>query len=86
MPATTRALINSWAVPYMNARRWIATTFSDNVASQRVFFKLGFTQTYTVPDIIDLSAKGRGIKGLTVFEYVSPDGEQVGFFRGCFHE
>lgn len=42
MSAVVKTLIESWAVPHMNARKFYATTFSQNIPSQKVFLKNGF--------------------------------------------
>lgn len=75
MSLVIKTLIYSWAVPYMNARRWVTNTFSDNIASQRVFIKNGFKYKETVLDALDLSIKGCGIKSLTLFEFNVSDEE-----------
>lgn len=78
MSAVINTLIRSWAVPYMNTRRWIATAFSDNTASQRTLSKNGFQYKDMIPNAVDLSAKGCGIKSWIVYECIFPDGDEVG--------
>lgn len=73
MTLAIKTLIHSWAVPYMNARHWVVTAFSDNIASQRVFIKNGFQYSDTIPNALDLTAKGCGIKGLVVYNLSFPE-------------
>ena len=49
MTAVLRTFIHEWAVPRMGVRQIRVETFADNIASRRVFEKLGFTYEKTVP-------------------------------------
>ncbi|CAE6536340.1 unnamed protein product [Rhizoctonia solani] len=42
MTAAVKMVINSWAIPHMNAHKFLAATFPENVGSQKVFLKNGF--------------------------------------------
>ncbi|KAG8782662.1 hypothetical protein FRC12_020581 [Ceratobasidium sp. 428] len=42
MTAAIKAMIGLWAVPHMNARKFRAGTFPDNIGSQKTFLKNGF--------------------------------------------
>ncbi|CAE6425542.1 unnamed protein product [Rhizoctonia solani] len=42
MTAVIKTVIDSWAVPHMNAFKFWAATFPENIGSQRVFLKNGF--------------------------------------------
>ncbi|CAE6435857.1 unnamed protein product [Rhizoctonia solani] len=42
MTAVVKTVIDLWAIPHMNAYKFWATTFPENVGSQKVFLKNGF--------------------------------------------
>ncbi|CAE6433868.1 unnamed protein product [Rhizoctonia solani] len=42
MTAAVKTVIESWAIPHMNAYKFWAATFPENVGSQKVFLKNGF--------------------------------------------
>ncbi|KAH7334555.1 GNAT domain-containing protein [Rhizoctonia solani] len=42
MTAVIKAVIDLWATPHMNAYKFLAATFPENVGSQKVFLKNGF--------------------------------------------
>ncbi|KAF8683258.1 Acetyltransferase (GNAT) domain [Rhizoctonia solani] len=42
MTAAIKTMIDLWATPHMNAHRFYAATFPENIGSQKVFLKNGF--------------------------------------------
>lgn len=69
MTAAVRTVIEKWAVPHMNAHRIQAEVFTGNIGSQRVFEKNGFKVFLSLPNMVDLTYKDCGIKGLTALEW-----------------
>lgn len=68
MSAVTKLLIESWAVPHMNARKFRATTFTPNVPSQKVFLKNGFKLLGRVDGALQFP-ESKGGKLMDIFIY-----------------
>lgn len=66
MPAALRTLIDSFYIPYMNVHILTGAYYDTNVASKRVFEKVGFVFDKVVPDAIELAESKTGVKGKRV--------------------
>ncbi|CAE6441619.1 unnamed protein product [Rhizoctonia solani] len=63
MTAVVKAVIDLWAIPHMNAHKFWASTFPENVGSQKVFLKNGFQVVDHVVGTIQFpESKGGHIK------------------------
>ena len=58
MSAVAKAVITEWAIPRMNARHFMPTTFEANIGSAKVFTKMGFKHWRYVPHIAQVKARG----------------------------
>ncbi|KAB5595083.1 hypothetical protein CTheo_1544 [Ceratobasidium theobromae] len=76
MTAVVKALIELWAIPHMNAHKFLATPFTHNIGSQKVFQKNGFQLTGHVVGAFRLSeSKGGHVMDCSCFvRDVPPDG------------
>jgi RimJ/RimL family protein N-acetyltransferase len=63
MTVAVRAIIEDYAVPYMNARRILTRVFEDNIASRRVFEKNGFVFQGLGPELLRMPESRGGKKG-----------------------
>ncbi|QRV97664.1 GNAT family acetyltransferase [Ceratobasidium sp. AG-Ba] len=52
MTVAIKTMIEAWAVPHMNARKFRASTFPDNIGSQKTFLKNGFVFTSRVNGVV----------------------------------
>ena len=58
MSAVVKTLMQEWAIPRMNARHFMPTTFEANIGSAKVFTKMGFKHWRYVPHIAQVKARG----------------------------
>lgn len=63
MPATIRALIHDFMIPYMNAHIITGSYFQHNAGSRKVFEKNGFVFEGVIPDCFELPESKTGVKG-----------------------
>ena len=63
MPATIRALIHEFMVPFMNAHVITGCYFEHNAGSRKVFEKNGFVFEKVIPDCFELPESKTGVKG-----------------------
>jgi RimJ/RimL family protein N-acetyltransferase len=69
MSAVIKLMIESWAVPHMNARKFRAATFPDNIASQKTFQKNGFKFSCRVNEAIKFpESKGGHVMDNLIYE------------------
>lgn len=68
MSAVIKLMIESWAIPHMNARKFRATTFLENVGSQKVFLKNGFKYLCRVDGVVQFP-ESKGGKLMDIFIY-----------------
>lgn len=61
MSAAVATLLRDWAIPKMNARRMTVCTFTENVASVRVFEKNGFKKLMNIEEWKVVKGRMRGI-------------------------
>ncbi|KAJ1301431.1 hypothetical protein OPQ81_008689 [Rhizoctonia solani] len=63
MTAVVKAIIDLWAIPHMNAYKFYAAAFPENVASQKTFLKNGFEIVDRVVGAVQFpESKGSHIK------------------------
>lgn len=72
MSAVLKLLVESWAIPHMNARKFQASTFTQNVASQKVFLKNGFKFSGRVDGAVQFP-ENKGGKLMDIFIYERDD-------------
>jgi RimJ/RimL family protein N-acetyltransferase len=63
MPATIRALIHDFMIPYMNAHVITGSYFQHNAGSRKVFEKNGFVFEGVILDCFELPESKTGVKG-----------------------
>jgi RimJ/RimL family protein N-acetyltransferase len=61
MTDAVHTLIHDWAIPRMNARRFICGAFTGNQASVRVFEKNGFKTRSIKENALEVRGEMRGI-------------------------
>lgn len=69
MTAVVQAMIKEVWVPYLKARYIAGDAFVDNLGSQKVFLKSGFTFVGYGKALVDASSKGRTDRRLAEFEW-----------------
>ncbi|CAE6536330.1 unnamed protein product [Rhizoctonia solani] len=63
MTAIVKTIIESWAIPHMNARKYGVSAFTDNIGSQKVFLKNGFQFTRKIEGVVTFpESKGGHVK------------------------
>lgn len=74
MSAVVKAVIESWAAPHMNARKFHATAFSQNIPSHKVFLRNGFHLDGTVVGAVQFpESKGGHLMDLVYFNRELPE-------------
>ena len=74
MTAAVKVLLEEWLIPRMNANKIIVTTRAGNIASARVFLKLGFSLIDTLEPCKPYpESKGGGFYGVDVLEWKSSE-------------
>ena len=69
MSAVIKLMIESWAVPHMNARKFRASTFISNVGSQKVFLKNGFKFSERVNGVVQFpESKGGNLMDIFIYK------------------
>ncbi|KAG9084645.1 hypothetical protein FRC07_013582 [Ceratobasidium sp. 392] len=76
MTAAIKAMVELWAVPHMNARKFRASTFPDNVGSQKTFLKNGFVFSGRVDGVVQFpESKGGRLMDMLNYEREIPVGD-----------
>jgi len=63
MPTALRTLIDSFYIPYLNVHILYGAFYETNLASKRVFEKVGFVFEKMVPGAVELKEERTGVKG-----------------------
>jgi RimJ/RimL family protein N-acetyltransferase len=78
MTAVVKTMIESWAVPHMNARKFHTEIFPENIGSQKVFLKNGFHFTGNVAGAVKFpESKGGFIMDCLCFAREVPVSEAI---------
>ncbi|KAH7334551.1 hypothetical protein B0J17DRAFT_673842 [Rhizoctonia solani] len=73
MTAAVKTVIKSWAIPYMNAYKFWAAAFPENIGSQKVFLKNGFQIVDRVVGVIQFpESKGGHIRDSVILHRSIP--------------
>lgn len=69
MSTALREMISQFAIPHLRARHIVASAFTDNIGSQKIMLKAGFTFVGKVKPNFKLEHKGRTDCSVSMYEW-----------------